>query len=168
MSFSSGKNAFFISDRSGLKFPYKHKVREWNGSVVAKSEFESKHPQLNPRPKKADAQALRDARPPRTEPAVKVLLRLNPFTTGTASENPTTITVQEHAHGRAVSSSVRFRNVAPFDGITSSAMENSSGFTIASIVDENNYTISVSGTAVSGSIKGGGTIASAGPVTLES
>ena len=45
MSFSSGKNAYFISDRSGLKFPYRHKVREWNGSIVAKSEYERKHPQ---------------------------------------------------------------------------------------------------------------------------
>ena len=46
-------------------------------------------------------------------------------------------------------------------------MENSSGFTIVSVVDENNYTISVTGTAVAGSVKGGGSIASAGPVTLE-
>lgn len=167
MSFSSGKNAYFISDRSGLKFSYKQKVKEWNGSIVAKSEYESKHPQLNPRPKKADAQALRDARPSRTEPAVLVLLRLNPFTTGTAGQATTTITVQEHAHGRVVSSSVRFRSVAPFDGITSAIMENSSGYSIASVVDENNYTVSVSGTAVTGSTKGGGSIASAGPVTLE-
>ena len=46
-------------------------------------------------------------------------------------------------------------------------MENSSGYSIASVVDENNYTVSVSGTAVTGSTKGGGSIASAGPVTLE-
>ena len=86
---------------------------------------------------------------------------------GPQEQNPTTVTVQEHAHGRSASSTVRFRDVAPFDGITSSAMENSSGFTIVSVVDENNYTISVTGTAVAGSVKGGGSIASAGPVTLE-
>ena len=74
MSFSSGKNAFFISDRSGLKFPYRHKVREWNGSIVAKSEYERKHPQLDPRPKKADAQAAKLARQPR-EKQVQALAR---------------------------------------------------------------------------------------------
>ena len=40
-------------------------------------------------------------------------------------------------------------------------MENSSGFTIASVVDTNNYTITVSDTATVGSIRGGGKIASA-------
>ena len=44
-NFASGKHAFMISDRSGLRFPYKEMVKEWNGSFVHKSEFESKHPQ---------------------------------------------------------------------------------------------------------------------------
>ena len=47
-------------------------------------------------------------------------------------------------------------------------MENSSGLTIASVVDTDTYTVSVSGTATTGSIKGGGQMASAGPVTLVS
>ena len=58
-------------------------------------------------------------------------------------------------------------DASSFDGITKSVMENSSGFTIASVVDTNNYTITVSDTATVGSIRGGGKIASAGPVTLE-
>ena len=168
MAYATGKYALAHCDRCGFRYKLLELRKEWNGLKTCPSCYEMKHPQLNPRPKKADAQALRDARPSRTEPAVAVLLRLNPFTTGTASVNPTTVTVQEHAHGRSASSTVRFRDVSPFDGITSSAMENSSGFTIVSVVDENSYTISVSGTAVTGSVKGGGSIASAGPVTLES
>ena len=54
-----------------------------------------------------------------------------------------------------------------FDGISSSVMELAAGYTIASVVDTDNYTVSVSATATTGSIKGGGKIASAGPVTLE-
>ena len=60
------------------------------------------------------------------------------------------------------------RNVASFDGITSSVMQNASGYSIASVVDTDSYTVSVSDTATVGSVKGGGKIASAGPVTLES
>ena len=43
---SRGKHAKFISDRSGMEFPYKEMVKEWNGSRVHVSEFEAKHPQL--------------------------------------------------------------------------------------------------------------------------
>ena len=41
-----GKYAKAISDRSGMEFPYLEMVREWNGFLVHRSEFESKHPQL--------------------------------------------------------------------------------------------------------------------------
>jgi hypothetical protein len=47
-------------------------------------------------------------------------------------------------------------------------MQNASGYSIASVVDTDSYTVSVSDTATVGSVKGGGKIASAGPVTLES
>ena len=97
--------------------------------------------------------------------AIEVLLELDPFKTG--SSGSSTVTVTEKSHGRSASGTVRFRNVVSFDGITKSVMENSSGFTIASVVDTNNYTITVSDTATVGSIRGGGKIASAGPVTLE-
>ena len=97
-----------------------------------------------------------------------MILSHNPFKTGTGGSNPTTVTVTERAHGRSASDTVRFRNVAPFDGISSSIMQGSSGFTIQSVVDTNRYTISVSATATLGNTTGGGGIASAGPVTLES
>tara|TARA_R100000544_G_scaffold91_1_gene57 strand:+ start:192 stop:515 length:324 start_codon:yes stop_codon:yes gene_type:complete len=63
MARAKGKYAQAISDRSGVAFPYKQMVKEWNGSFVHKSEFENKHPQLQPGPVKADAQALENARP---------------------------------------------------------------------------------------------------------
>ena len=60
---AKGKYAQFISDRSGLAFPYTEMVIEWNGSRVHVSEFEAKHPQLDPKPTTADGQGLRNARP---------------------------------------------------------------------------------------------------------
>ncbi len=60
---SRGKYAQFISDRSGQAFPYSEMVIEWNGSRVHISEFEAKHPQLEPKPTTADGQGLQNARP---------------------------------------------------------------------------------------------------------
>ena len=65
MPFATGKYAKAISDRSGMEFPYKEMVKEWNGSFVHRSEFEAKHPQLEPRKHKPDAQALQDASTPK-------------------------------------------------------------------------------------------------------
>jgi hypothetical protein len=62
--YASGKNAYAISDRSGLRFRYKDMVKEWNGSLVAKEEYEPKQPQLGPFRKAIDPQALRNPRPP--------------------------------------------------------------------------------------------------------
>ena len=53
-NFAKGKHAKFISDRSGMEFPYKEMVTEWNGSRVHISEFEPKQPQLEPRAHGAD------------------------------------------------------------------------------------------------------------------
>ena len=73
-NFAKGKHAKFISDRSGMEFPYKEMVKEWNGSRVHISEFEPKQPQLEPKPHGADPQGLPMAKPPRTEPATQNLL----------------------------------------------------------------------------------------------
>ena len=45
MAFAKGKYAKAISDRSGMEFPYNEMVKEWNGSLVHKSEYEPRHPQ---------------------------------------------------------------------------------------------------------------------------
>ena len=63
MAYARGKYAKAISDRSGMEFPYREMVKEWNGSLVHKSEFESKHPQIRRAHHKADAIALANPRP---------------------------------------------------------------------------------------------------------
>jgi hypothetical protein len=68
MAHASGKYSKAISDRSGMEFPYKEMVKEWNGSMVHKSEFEAKHPQLERQRHASDAQSLKDGRPDRLEP----------------------------------------------------------------------------------------------------
>ena len=61
--FASGKFAKRISDRSGMAFPYNEMVKEWNGSIVHYTEFEAKHPQLEPLPIVTDPEALENAKP---------------------------------------------------------------------------------------------------------
>ena len=162
--YASGKYALGISDRSGRAYKLTDMIREWNNALVGKDEYESKHPQLEPRPLRADPQALMISRPDRSEPAVTVLLKFNPFKSGTSGTS--TITVTEPNHGRSTGDTVRFRSVEAFDGFTASTVESASGYSITK-VDDNTYTFSASGeTATSGNTTGGGGIASAGPVTV--
>ena len=60
--YATGNRSQAISDRSGQAFPYNEMVKEWNGSLVHISEFEPKHPQLDPPYHKADAIALKNPR----------------------------------------------------------------------------------------------------------
>ena len=106
--YATGKYAKAISDRSGMEFPYREMLREWNGSLVHVSEYEAKQPQLEPKPHGADGIALRNVRTDRVEPAVAAMLGNNPFSTTASS---TTITVTENNHGRTSGDTVRFRNV---------------------------------------------------------
>jgi hypothetical protein len=161
-NFSKGKYAQFISDRSGMAFPYKEMVTEWNGSKVHVSEFEPKQPQLEPKPHGADPQGLPMAKPDRTEPATENLLPSNPFviTSGNA-----TITVYEPSHGRSTGNTVVFRNVdgSP-GGLAYTLFENASGFSIT-VTDTDNYTFNLGSTpTLSGRF--GGAFVTAGPVTL--
>lgn len=164
--FSSGKNSYAISDRSGIRYRYKDMRREWNGLLVGKDEFEQKQPQLEPFRKVFDAQALKDARPDRVEPEVAKLLKRNPFLSG-ALGSPV-VTVNETAHERKTGDVVRFRDVFGLDGFTKTVIELSTGYAIT-VTNENEYTfVASSGTAVSGNTRGGGEVASVGPVTLVS
>ena len=138
--FAKGKQALAISDRSGMRFPYTEMVREWNGSLVHISEFESKHPQIERKDHKIDAQALRDARPDRTESAVPNLLKINSFKTGTAGTSA--ITVIEENHGRSSSDTVRFYDALSFDGIKATNINRAAGYTITK-VDADTYTFTV-------------------------
>ena len=159
--FATGKRSQAISDRSGMAFPYTEMVKEWNGSLVHISEFEPKHPQLEPKPYSADPQGLLNARPDRTEIAVPNILPLNAFTVTASS---TTISVNEPNHGRSSDDTVRFRDVTSIGNVLGSVIISASGFTITK-TDDNNYTFN-SGSTSTITQKGGGGIASAGPVTI--
>ena len=160
--FSKGKHAQFISDRSGMAFPYKEMVKEWNGMWVHYTEFEPKQPQLEPKAHGADPQGLPMAKPARTEPATDRLLPGNPFNITSGS---TTITVTEPSHGRSSSDTVVFRNVdgSP-GGVAFTVFENSSGFSIT-VTGTNNYTF-VLGSTPNVTEKSGGMLVTAGPATL--
>ena len=62
MSWATGRRSLAISDRSGQAFPYREMVKEWTGALVHISEYEPKHPQLDPPYHKADAIALQNTR----------------------------------------------------------------------------------------------------------
>jgi hypothetical protein len=62
MPYARGKYAKAISDRSGMAFPYREMVKEWNGSFVHKSEYEGKQPQIRKKHISADPIALANAR----------------------------------------------------------------------------------------------------------
>ncbi len=111
--YASGKYAYAISDRSGLKFPYDEMVREWNGSLVHTSEYEPKQPQLEPKPVGSDPQALYNPRP---QPASKTSLTLlgpDPFetiiSTVPATINQTFVNIFSPNHQRSAGDVVRFR-----------------------------------------------------------
>ena len=74
--YASGKFAQRISDRSGMAFPYNEMVQEWNGSWVHVSEFEPKHPQLEPLPRVTDPQSLQHAKPQKISAIVPLTTNL--------------------------------------------------------------------------------------------
>jgi hypothetical protein len=119
-NFSKGKYAQFISDRSGMAFPYKEMVKEWNGSRVHVSEFEPKQPQLEPKPVGADPQGLPQARPARTEFPTTDFLPDNPFTTAAN----TTLKINFPDGDLSVNDFVRFKNVKePVGGLAITTLQ---------------------------------------------
>jgi len=112
-SFSQGKFALAISDRSGMAFPYNEMVKEWNGALVHISEYEPKQPQLQPKPTNADPQALQRARPARTEFATEDFLPNNPFQLSSTYLVPTQTALSVNAANSDLVNGdyVRFRNV---------------------------------------------------------
>jgi len=179
-----GKHSKAISDRSGMEFPYLEMMKEWNGSFVHRSEFESKHPQLEIRAKHGDEQGLMNARPARTENSVIILLNPDPFKTIAASSG--IINVSEQSHGRSTGDTVRFRgalstsaafnNPKTFDGIAATNLAKAAGYSITvgkrdssgnvtQTADFYHFTVDKN-TATSGNISGGGENCSAGPATL--
>ena len=187
MAFARGKYSKAISDRSGMEFPYNEMIKEWNGMLVHKSEYESKHPQLEPRGTGAEGHGLEHVRRARTEEDVVGMLGPNPFETIAAASG--ILNVFEKSHGRSTDDTVRFRgpiwtssdsdayqNPVGFDGITGANLAYASGYSITvgkrdssgDITNTNDYyhfTVNTN-TATSGGISGGGNNCSAGPASL--
>ena len=120
-TFSQGKYALAISDRSGMAFPYNEMVREWNGAFVHISEYEPKQPQLDPKPTSADPQALQRARTARTEFPTEDFLINNPITT-TAADATVSIAFENGA--MQVNDFVRLRDVkSPVGGVSVATLQ---------------------------------------------
>ena len=162
--FASEKYALGISDRSGVAYKLKDMRKEWTGMLVGKDEWEAKQPQLTVLKIPADPQALKDPSPDRTEPAVEVLLTEDAFLSSASGSD--VLTVIEPGHGRSTGDVVRFRSVAPFDGFASSVIESASGYSITKTSSDRYTFTASSGTATTGSVRGGGSSSSAGPVTV--
>jgi len=190
--YATGKYAKAISDRSGMEFPYREMVREWNGAFVHVSEFEPKQPQLEPKPQSPDGVALLHVRTDRTEPATTVRIPDNGFETYEAGSG--IINVFSPGHGLTDNTTYRFRgppttsagtgnfvyaNPEDFDGISGSNIAKAAGYTITTglYVDDarvstdyavaNFFFFTVdTDTATKGGVSGGGIGCSVGPVTL--
>ena len=156
--FAKGKYALAISDISGQAFPWNEMVTQWNGLFVHYSEFESKQPQLDPKPSQADPTALPKSRPQQPPPDTLRFLDFNPLKTF-ASGSPI-VNVSSTNHQRNYGDTVRFRgapttspgtgtpdtigddgpvagnpvvgfsNIANVDGITGANICRSTGYTI--------------------------------------
>jgi len=107
-----GKHALFISDRSGLQYPYTEMVREWNGARVHISEYEPKQPQLEPKPFTADPQGLMHPRPDRLELPTGDFLEINPFSTPNLPTVGATFEVSQPNSGILVGDFVRLMSIA--------------------------------------------------------
>ena len=189
--YATGKYAKAISDRSGLEFPYREMVREWNGSFVHVSEFEPKQPQLEPKPQNADGIALRHVRVARTENDVAYSLPENAFESYEAGSRIINVTAPGHgltngttyrfrgAPTTSAGSSFTYANPADFDGISGSNIAKAAGYAITtglyvndarntsdySVANFFHFTVDTD-TATIGGVKGGGVGCSVGPVTL--
>ena len=120
-TFSQGKYALAISDRSGMAFPYNEMVREWNGAFVHISEYEPKQPQLDPKPTSADPQALQRARPARTEFPTEDFLPNDPITTAAADA---TVSVSFPNGAMQVNDIFRLRDIkSPVGGVAITTLQ---------------------------------------------
>ena len=191
--YASGKRSKAISDRSGLEFPYKEMVKEWNGSLVHMSEYEPKQPQLEPKPMSADAISLADIRPDRIENAVPYLLPTDAFETYEAGSGIINVTAPGHGLTNgdtkrfrgsplavtAAGGSFQFADPESFDGISGSNIAKTAGYTITTGLYVSGARVSTeyavanfffftvdTDTATKGGVSGGGLGCSVGPVTL--
>jgi hypothetical protein len=154
-NYASGKRSKAISDRSGMEFPYKEMVREWNGSLVHISEFEPKQPQLEPKPHGADAISLQHVRTDRTEPITTVMIPENGFETYQAGSGVINVNVPGHGltngttylfrgaptispgTGTSTNPVFAYATIQNFDGITGVQIGQGSGYAITTGLFDN-------------------------------
>ena len=105
--FAQGKFALAVSDISGQSFPWNEMVTQWNGLFVHYSEFESKQPQLDPKPSAADPTALTKTRIQQPAPDALRFLDFNPLVTYAAASG--IINVNSPDHQRTYGTTIRFR-----------------------------------------------------------
>ena len=72
MTFANGNRAIALCDRCGQQYKYLQLRQEWNGLFTCPDCFEPKHPQLDPPPLTADAEALHQPRPEVTLPQAQL------------------------------------------------------------------------------------------------
>ena len=154
--YASGKRALAISDRSGLQYPWREMVTEWNGAFVHVSEYEPKQPQLEPKPISADGVSLPKVRPSRVAPDVTRMMRDDPFETygagsglinvwfpghgltdgdtyrirGSITTSPGTGTAYNPITGVNGTSVFGYNNPQSFDGITGAKLALAAGYAI--------------------------------------
>ena len=159
-NYASGKRSKAISDRSGMEFPYKEMVREWNGSLVHISEFEPKQPQLEPKPHGADAISLQHVRTDRTEPITTVMIPENGFKTYQAGSGVINVNVPGHGltngttylfrgaptispgTGTSTNPVFAYSSIPNFDGITGAQIGQGSGYAITTGLFQNGIRVS--------------------------
>ena len=159
-NYASGKRSKAISDRSGMEFPYKEMVREWNGSLVHISEFEPKQPQLEPKPHGADAISLQHVRTDRTEPITTVMIPENGFKTYQAGSGVINVNVPGHGltngttylfrgaptispgTGTSTNPVFAYATIPNFDGITGAQIGQGSGYAITTGLFQNDIRVS--------------------------
>mgnify|MGYP003141778699 CR=1 FL=1 len=180
MAYAKGKYALFISDRSGLQFPYTEMVTEWTGAKVHTSEFEPKAPQIQPQIHTPDAIPLLNPRPARIAPVTTQLLPPNPFRFTNGS---TSVSVFAPGHPYTTSNKIMFWNATNSGtegtttqfqgmgvigtnrfGVPPSELMSASGFTPTS-VSEDFINITITSTP-SASGPGGGNVVFIGPITV--
>jgi len=181
MAYANGKYALFISDRSGLQFPYNEMVTEWNGAKVHTSEYEKKAPQIQPQIHTPDAIPLLNPRVDREAPATTQLLAVNPFR---FTQGSTTVKVFMPGHPYTTSSTIMFWNATNSGtegattqfqgmgvkgtdefGVPPSELMSASGFVPSSVEDDFiNITITSTPTATG---PGGGGVVFIGPTTVK-
>jgi hypothetical protein len=193
-NYASGKRSKAISDRSGMEFPYKEMVREWNGALVHISEFEPKQPQLEPKPHGADAISLQHVRTDRTEPITTVMIPENGFKTYQAGSGVINVNVPGHGltngttylfrgpptispgTGTSTNPVFAYATIPNFDGITGAQIGQGSGYGLFQngVRVSTDYALSNffyftvnADTATTGNIQGGGYGCSIGPITIQ-